>query len=283
MIHSFRLLFGLLERINFDYMIKKDFHEAVILSIPVFGDSKILLLKFIENWLVAPTKTDLLWINTPNAEQIVQSFGDSDFKTALLASQIRIPDGMSLVLASRLFSLVKGENVRISERISGVDMICDLLGLADKYQKSVFLLGGSKGSADKTARELSRRYARVRITADEGSTTIRKETSTQRQEILRRIQDSHADILLVGYGAPWQERWIADNKKALQEMGVSVVMVVGGAFEMMSGKLKRAPLWMRSGGLEWLWRLAQEPWRWRRQLKLFTFWRAVLGKFLFGR
>lgn len=257
-------------------MHKKDFHEAVILSIPVFGDSKNELLKIIENWLISPSKTDILWINTPNAEQIVQSFDDKDFKTALLASHIRIPDGISLVLASRFFSLVKGADVRISERISGVDVIADLLRLADKYQKSVFLLGGSKGSAHKTAEKLSREYRNVRISADEGSINIRKETSVERQETLRRIRDSHADILLVGYGAPWQERWIADNKIVLHEMGISVVMVVGGAFEMLSGSLRRAPAWMRSIGLEWLWRLLQEPWRWRRQLRLFRFWAKVL-------
>ena len=94
--------------------------------------------------------------------------------------------------------------------------------------------------------------------------------------MLNLIRQAKPSILFVGMGMPAQEKWIAKN---LQALGIPVVMGVGGSFDVLSGKLKRAPAWMRRLGIEWLYRLAQEPWRWRRiaQLPVFA-WRVLKQK-----
>ena len=92
-------------------------------------------------------------------------------------------------------------------------------------------------------------------------------------EIVRLIQRAEPDILFVAYGAPVQDKWIARN---LERLGVPVAMGVGGAFDFVSGRAKRAPRWLQRVGLEWLHRLLHEPWRWRRMLALPKFvWLVV--------
>ncbi len=84
-------------------------------------------------------------------------------------------------------------------------------------------------------------------------------------DIAARIRSSEADVLLVAYGAPKQDKWIARN---LERTGVAVAIGIGGSLDFIVGTQKRAPRWMQRVGLEWLYRLIREPWRWRRQLAL---------------
>lgn len=91
--------------------------------------------------------------------------------------------------------------------------------------------------------------------------------------ISRQLQP---DIVLVAFGAPWQEWWVESHLGLLQSSGVKLVMTVGGAFDFLTGKVRRAPGWMQRLGLEWLWRLIHQPWRWRRQLRLIEFTLRVL-------
>ena len=78
-------------------------------------------------------------------------------------------------------------------------------------------------------------------------------------------------MVFVAFGAPWQEKWVIEHEELLNKSGVELVMVVGGSFDMLLGGLKRAPMWIRAIGMEWLFRLAQEPRRFKRQLKIFKF------------
>lgn len=270
-------------------MNKKYAHEAIILSIPVFSGPKFELLKMVQNRLENDVKADILTIFTPNAEQMVQAQTNERFRTALTSSEVRIPDGMSLVLASRLLSLVRPTMSRITERISGVDLIEDLFMLSAKLNKSVFLMGGAEGAAFRVAQmkkdqfPVEKKDLKQKIIGTRGHASIRSYTQEENEKVLKEIADFKADILLVGYGAPSQELWVSSNKEQLREIGVKVVMVVGGAFDMLSGQIRRAPRWMRHVGLEWLWRLLLEPWRWRRQLRLFAFWQAIFKEVLFGK
>ena len=92
-------------------------------------------------------------------------------------------------------------------------------------------------------------------------------------EVVAKINKFKPDILLVAYGAPWQEKWISAN---LGELKAKVVMGVGGTFDYLTGRAKLPPRWMEKLGLEWLWRLILEPWRWRRQVNLVRFaWRVI--------
>ena len=92
-------------------------------------------------------------------------------------------------------------------------------------------------------------------------------------DIAARIRSSEANVLLVAYGAPKQDKWIARN---LERTGVAVAMGIGGSLDFIVGTQQRAPRWMQRVGLEWLYRLMREPWRWRRQLALPKFVWAVL-------
>jgi N-acetylglucosaminyldiphosphoundecaprenol N-acetyl-beta-D-mannosaminyltransferase len=115
------------------------------------------------------------------------------------------------------------------------------------------------------------------IQAFAGSKNVSAETDLERKETLTRIENFKPALLLVGYGAPWQEVWIDANRDGLEEVGVRVAMVVGGAFDEWAGSVRTAPGWLDRMGLKWLWRLVNEPWRWRRQLRLVEFmWLVVL-------
>ena len=102
---------------------------------------------------------------------------------------------------------------------------------------------------------------------------------TEETAIVARVREAAPDLLLVAYGVPAEEKWIARN---LEELGVPVMIGVGGAFDFVAGVTQRAPVWMRRLGLEWLHRLVREPWRWRRQLALPKFSGLVLKQVLKG-
>ena len=104
---------------------------------------------------------------------------------------------------------------------------------------------------------------------------VTQQTQEENIVLLDFIRKLKPVAVFVALGAPHQEKWIVDNKKFLEESGVRVAMVVGGSFDVLLGKIARAPKWMQKIGLEWLFRLFQEPWRWRRQLKLLSFVKMV--------
>ncbi|MCK4450446.1 MAG: WecB/TagA/CpsF family glycosyltransferase, partial [Anaerolineae bacterium] len=141
--------------------------------------------------------------------------------------------------------------------------------LAAQKGYSLFLLGAAPGVAVATAARLCQTYPGLRIAGTHaGSPALEEE-----DEIVRLIQRAKPDILFVAYGAPQQDKWIARN---LERLGVPVAMGVGGAFDFISGRAKRAPRWLQRVGLEWLHRLLHEPWRWRRMLALPRFvWLVV--------
>lgn len=260
---------------------KKDLSEAVLFQIPIFSSTKELLLENIAKTVLMGKFEGLYWINTPNAEQVVQASSDDAFRHVLNRSTIRVPDGVSLVWSSKLLKkLGKIEN-KIQQRVSGVDLVSDICGLAEQGKNKVFLLGGRGQVTEFAAQKIRASYPGVQIGYGEGYEDVRNEKEGETEKILGKIRDFETEVLFVGYGAPWQEQWVDKNKKELEKMGVKLVMVVGGAYDMISGNIRRAPKWMRKAGLEWLWRLIQEPWRWKRQIRLVKYWWMV-GKLVVG-
>lgn len=261
---------------------KKDLTEAVLFQIPIFSSTKGLLLENIAKTVLMGKFNGLYWINTPNAEQVVQASNDDTFRHVLNRSTIRVPDGVSLVWSSKLLKkLGKIEN-NIFQRISGVDLVSEICQLAEKGSNKVFLLGGRGQVAEFAAQKIRESYPLLKIGYDEGFGDIKNPKDDENERILKEISDFGTEVLFVGYGAPWQEMWVDVNKKVLDKIGVKLVMVVGGAYDMISGNIRRAPKWMRMAGLEWLWRLILEPWRWRRQLRLVKYW-SMVGKLLVGK
>lgn len=200
---------------------------------------------------------------TVNPEFIVAAQSDEEFRRILNASALSLPDGVGLLWAARFLGCP------LQERVTGVDTMHLLAALAAQKGYRLFLLGAAPGVAVETAARLCEMYPGVTIVGTHAGSP----SAEEEDEIVDMIRRAKPDILFVAYGAPAQDKWIARN---LARLGVPVAMGVGGAFDFISGRAKRAPRWMQRLGLEWLHRLLHEPWRWRRMFALPKFvWLVV--------
>ncbi len=170
-------------------------------------------------------------------------------------------------------------------RLSGTDLMLDLCRLAVERGWKVMLIGGRKGIAALAAEKIKNLKSqnqnynkKFEIVGIEGSRDIKNETDQEKQKIIKKINQFAPHLLFVAYGAPWQEKWIARN---LSKIKVNIAMGVGGAFDYFSGRVRRAPNFVRKIGIEWLWRLFSQPWRLKRQLALLRFiWLVIFNKIL---
>lgn len=188
---------------------------------------------------------------TPNPEIIVFANKHQDFKNILNNAEIALADGVGVVIGSRLLEK------ELKSRITGVDFMERLCEKVSKKPITVGFLGGGPKIAEKTADCLKRKYPGLKVVF-----TGREWSGT-----------SNIDLLFVAFGFPKQERWISEN---LEKLPVTLAIGVGGAFDYISGKIPRAPLFLRNAGLEWLYRLIRQPWRIKRQLALTEFGLLVL-------
>jgi N-acetylglucosaminyldiphosphoundecaprenol N-acetyl-beta-D-mannosaminyltransferase len=202
-------------------------------------------------------------VTTVNPEFIVAAQKDAAFARILNQADLNLPDGQGLLWAARLL----GNSLR--ERVTGVDTVVKLAGLSAEKGYRIYLLGAAQGVAEATARILTTRFPTLRVAGTYAGSPAPEEDD----EIVQRILAADPQLLFVAYGAPKQEKWIARNLSRLQ---VPVAMGVGGAFDFISGEARRAPNWMQRLGLEWLHRLALQPWRWRRMTALPRFGLLVL-------
>ena len=210
------------------------------------------------------------YIVTPNPEIVVQAQKDPEFKKILNSADLSLPDGVGLVALSGL----GGD--KLPERVTGVDFLDGLAALAENFGFSLYLLGGEQNVAKKAAEELQRRYPKLNIVgASSGNPDSKFDNETRKLLINKKI-----DILAVAYGSPKQEKWIARN---LRLLNVKVAIGVGGAFDFISGNKRRAPVWMQTVGLEWVFRLLNEPRRVKRQLALPYFAYLVIRERLVKR
>ncbi len=195
-------------------------------------------------------------IVTPNAEFVMRARGEPAFRRLIAESALSVPDGAGLLLAGRLLG------TPLREQVTGTDLSARLAQLCAEEGRRLFLLGAAEGVACEAALRLQERHPDLRIAgAFAGSPGAEDET-----EIRARIASvAPVDVLLVAYGAPAQDYWIARHQAGL---GVPVAMGVGGVFDFIAGRVPRAPAWLRRIGLDWAFRLAIQPWRWRRQLAL---------------
>jgi N-acetylglucosaminyldiphosphoundecaprenol N-acetyl-beta-D-mannosaminyltransferase len=205
---------------------------------------------------VNPDCLNIAWSNEP-------------YRQALVRAQRVLPDGIGIHIGCRMLGQALRENV------NGTDMFPLLCEAAAGAGRSIYLLGARPGIAAAAAESMRRRYPSLRIA---GTRDGYFDADTQ-AAVIKAVNDSGADILLVAFGAPRQDLWIAEHRDALAPR---VCFGVGGLFDFYSGRIARAPVWMREIGLEWLYRLLQEPGRmWRRYvvgnpLFLFRVWRQVM-------
>jgi N-acetylglucosaminyldiphosphoundecaprenol N-acetyl-beta-D-mannosaminyltransferase len=195
---------------------------------------------------------------TVNAQFYVMAQKDGRFRECLRQADYICADGMPIVWACNTFS---GQTV---PRIAGVDLIEKLCQRGAEHGLRVFFLGGKPEAADATAQLLSRRYPGLRIAGVNCPEFGFEKQTASLQPVLEHIAQARPHILFVGLGAPKQELLIHDHIRLLN---VPLAVGIGGSFEILSGILARAPKWMQSSGLEWAFRLWQEPRRlWKRYL-----------------
>jgi N-acetylglucosaminyldiphosphoundecaprenol N-acetyl-beta-D-mannosaminyltransferase len=209
-------------------------------------------------------------IVTLNPEMLVAAQADPGFRKMLNDADLNVADGVGLMLAARWL----GHPLR--ERVTGSDGIYRLASHCARRGYRPFLLGAAAGVAELVAERLVRSNPCLRIAGTHaGSPRVEDE-----EDVISRVRAAAPDLLLVAYGVPAEERWIARNRDRL---GVPVMVGVGGAFDFVAGVARRAPSWMRRIGLEWLHRLIREPWRWRRQLALPRFALLVVRQWTGGK
>ncbi|GAB4400427.1 MAG: WecB/TagA/CpsF family glycosyltransferase [Anaerolineales bacterium] len=201
---------------------------------------------------------------TVNPEFVMAARRDAAFRDVLLHADLSLPDGVGLLLGARILG------TPLKERVTGVDTVMRVAALAAERGYRLYLLGAAPGVAEEAARRLVQANPGLTI----AGTYAGSPAPDEEDAIVARITAATPDVLFVAYGAPKQDLWIARN---LARLGVPMAMGVGGAFDFIAGRAKRAPLWMQRMGLEWLHRLIHQPWRWRRMLALPQFLFAVIA------
>ncbi len=229
-------------------------------SVPILGVTIHSLtadeaLAHLEQWLDEGSPHQLA---TVNPEFLILARDDPAFRKALLEADLRLADGTGIVVASWLLGRP------LPCRHPGVDLVVSLASIAARRGESIYLLGAGPSVAEQAAAALLHRFSTLRLAGAEMGPAEGIDLTTEAEEALvARIRASGATILLVAFGAPLQETWLARHKHAL---GVPIAIGVGGSFDVLSGRVPRAPHFIRQLGLEWLFRLVRMPWRWRRQL-----------------
>jgi len=201
---------------------------------------------------------------TPNAEIMMDGITNKQMKAILNSADMLVADGAGVVLASKIL----GKSV--TEKVSGFDLVKNLLIASSKRPIKFYLFGGKPGIAEKANANIICDYPGAEVVGTRNGYFTKEEEPS----IIEDINNSGADVLLVCLGAPKQEFWISENKNRLK---VKASLGVGGTMDVLAGNVKLAPDFFRNNGLEWLYRLYKEPWRFKRMLKLPKFILYVLG------
>jgi N-acetylglucosaminyldiphosphoundecaprenol N-acetyl-beta-D-mannosaminyltransferase len=196
------------------------------------------------------------YIVTPNVDHVCRYHRDPSFQAAYREAAHVLADGMPVVWAARLF----GRPIR--EKLSGSDLLPRLTEYAAERGYSVFYLGAAEGVAEEVARRLEERHPGLRVKGTYSPPYGFEKDPEANAEVLRRLHEAKPDICFVALGSPKQEVWLHENCIAA---GVPVLIGVGAAFDFVAGRVRRAPVWMQKSGMEWLWRLSQEPRRLARR------------------
>lgn len=188
-----------------------------------------------------------------NVAKLVHMQHDDELAESVKACDIINIDGMGVVLGARFCGH------KVKERVAGVDLFRQLLAMSAKCGFPVFLLGAEEAVAEKTAETVKKLYPELALAGYHHGYFWDDE-----EAIVKMIKDSGAKLLFVAITSPKKENFI---NKWQDKLGVNFVMGVGGTFDVVAGKVKRAPKWMQKYGLEWFYRIVQEPRRmWKRYL-----------------
>ena len=190
------------------------------------------------------------YIVTPNVDHMCQCYRNPRFRKAYDDAFLALPDGVPILWASKLCG------TPLRHKLSGSDMVPLLCEFAARKGFSVFFFGGAPNTAAASAKALKRQHPHLEIAGVSCPPYGFEKDPQSIQAVIAHLRSVKPDICFVGLGSPKQELWLYEHHQAT---GVPVSMGVGGTFDFISGRIRRAPRWMQRAGLEWLWRLAMEP------------------------
>lgn len=190
------------------------------------------------------------YVVTPNVDHIVQLEKDEELKRVYENASLILTDGKPLIWISNWYK------TPIKEKISGSDLFPRVCDLAAKKGYTMYLLGAAEGVADKAAKNLIDKYKGLNIVGTYSPPFGFEKDKVELKKIERQIQEVHPDILIVGLGCPKQEKYMYHHCK---ELGVPISFGLGASIDFEAGNIKRAPKWMSEHGLEWLYRITQDP------------------------
>lgn len=194
---------------------------------------------------------------TPNVDHIVRLAHDAAFRAVYARADLSLADGQPVLWAARALG------TPLPQKVSGSDLVLPIARLAAERGWRVYLLGGSPGAAEGAAERMRREYGTDIVGIDAPSVSVDGDPATE-EAIVARIRVARPHVVLVAFGAPKQERLSARIRDAVRP---AVLLCVGVSLSFVAGHVRRAPAWMSRVGLEWLYRLLQEPRRlWRRYL-----------------
>lgn len=195
------------------------------------------------------------YVVTPNVDHIVQLEKDSELQKVYKNADLILADGKPLIWISNYYK------TPIKEKVSGSDLFPLLCEMAGKKGYKMFFLGAAEGVAARAATNLKKRYSNLEVAGVYSPPFGFEENEEEVEKILQMIIKSNVDILIVGLGAPKQEKFIF---KYHDRLNVPISLGLGASLDFEAGNIKRAPKWMQKSGLEWLFRITQDP---RRMFK----------------
>lgn len=198
-----------------------------------------------------------------NPEKLMKASVDDKLKSLLNSAALQIPDGIGIIYASKL------NRGKIKSRVTGIDLMNNICELSNAKGYKIFMIGAKPGIAERAASILKSKYKSIKIVG------VMDGYFRDDNEVIDRVTAANPDILFAALGSPKQEYWITKNMDLLN---VPLCMGVGGSFDVICGNIKRAPKWMCNMGLEWLFRLIKEPWRFKRMLSLPVFLLKVVSE-----
>lgn len=234
---------------------------ASVLGLPIHLSNNYLA------WLTARLQRHQgVHVVTLNAEMAMQAEQNAALAQVIQKADLVVPDGSGVVLYLRL----RGKK---TQRCPGIELAEALLRQSARLEQSyrVFLYGGAPGVTQTATQRLQQQIPGIEIVGTQHGYLSQAEQT----ELQHKLADLGPDIILVGLGVPRQEFWITEHRHLCPH---AIWMGIGGSFDIWAGTKTRAPSWLRDNHLEWVYRLYQEPWRWRRMLALPRFvWRTIVS------
>lgn len=230
-----------------------------IIGVPInnvnMNEAVSLVLLYMNEQRNQGDKKDAKMVFTPNPEFVMQALSDPNFMGILKKSDLNIADGIGIVIGSKILGYP------LRERVAGYDLTQKVFSAIRTTEKTVYFLGASEEIIQDAKVKMERKHRGLKVIGVRNGYFSKEDEP----EIIEEINRLKPDLLLVGLGCPKQEKWIFENKGKIY---TKVMIGVGGSFDVMSGRVKRAPNFFIKTNLEWFYRLITQPTRFKRMLRL---------------